>query len=130
MTGRSAQAPVDDVDDDATEWGYRPIRDYAVIGDCHGAALVSRAGGIDWCCLGRFDADPCFARLLDAEAGGSFELRPTIAASSRRAYRDDTNILVTRFEVEGGSAELIDGGASVAARQAASSERTSPRGAM
>jgi len=37
---------------------YMPLREYAVIGDCHGAALVSRDGSVDWCCLGRFDAVP------------------------------------------------------------------------
>jgi GH15 family glucan-1,4-alpha-glucosidase len=86
-----------------------PIRDYAAIGDCHGAALVARDGSIDWCCLRRFDGEPCFARLLDAENGGAFELRPTVAARTQRSYVPDTNVLVTRFELEdGASAELID----------------------
>ena len=41
---------------------YPPIRDYAAIGDCHGCALVSRDGSIDWCALRRFDADPVLCR--------------------------------------------------------------------
>lgn len=48
---------------------YQPIKDYALIGDCHGAALVGTNGSIDWCCLGRFDAEPSLWRLLDINKG-------------------------------------------------------------
>ena len=51
---------------------YSPIGAYALIGDCHTAALVSRAGSVDWYCPGRFDAPAVFCRLLDADRGGSF----------------------------------------------------------
>ncbi|HEX5146562.1 MAG TPA: trehalase-like domain-containing protein, partial [Conexibacter sp.] len=49
---------------------YPPISDYALLGDCHGVALVSRAGSVDWCCLPRFDSGSSFGRLLDPERGG------------------------------------------------------------
>src|SRR5439155_25752108 len=32
---------------------YPPIAEYALIGDCHSAALVHKTGSIDWCCLPR-----------------------------------------------------------------------------
>ncbi len=98
------------------EWGgrqgagrdYAPIGDYALIGDCHGAALVSKAGSIDWCCLGRFDAAPIFCRILDAARGGAFSLAPSEGFEAQRAYLEGTNILVTRFQTASGSVVVED----------------------
>lgn len=87
---------------------YRPIEDYALIGDCRGSALVARNGGIDWATLHRFDAEPVFCRLLDAKRGGFWSIRPRGAYSSKRAYLPGTNILRTVFTTGEGSVALTD----------------------
>jgi GH15 family glucan-1,4-alpha-glucosidase len=85
-----------------------PIRDYALIGDCHGCALVSREGSIDWCAFGRFDAPPAFCRLLDAGKGGFLATRPADAFQVERAYLDGSNILRTVFTSAAGKVAVSD----------------------
>jgi len=87
---------------------YPPIAGYALIGDCHSAALVSRHGSIDWCCLPRFDSDSCFGRLLDWSNGGYFQICPVGRFSSRREYLEKSLVLVTTFRAASGEARLID----------------------
>jgi GH15 family glucan-1,4-alpha-glucosidase len=89
---------------------YSPIGDYAIIGDCHTAALVGRDGSIDWYCPGRFDAPAALCRLLDCERGGVFRIGPPrgARATTTRGYRRATNILETTFQVDGASARLTD----------------------
>src|SRR5690242_1121720 len=86
---------------------YPPIGDYGLIGDGQSAALVSRLGSIDWCCLPRFDSGSSFGRILDWEKGGHFSVTPRTGAAEpnvSRAYRGATMVLETRFEVGGGEA--------------------------
>src|SRR5919202_132315 len=93
----------------AGERRHPPIADYALIGDCHGAALVSRAGSIDWCCLPRFDSGSCFTRLLDWDHGGFCSIAPDeLDRPSFREYVDDTLVLGTTFRAAGGEARLLD----------------------
>src|SRR3546814_19583331 len=44
------------------------IEDYALLGDCETAALVSKDGSIDRLCWPRFDSDAFFAALLGTQA--------------------------------------------------------------
>lgn len=92
----------------APESAYRPIRDYALVGDCHGAALIASDGSVDWCCLARFDAEPVLWRLLDAEQGGFFQVRPEGDYEVQRAYLPDTNMLRTTFESGQGRVAITD----------------------
>src|SRR5689334_5856255 len=85
------------------------IEDYALIGDCHTAALVSREGSIDWLCFPRFDSPACFAALLGTKEHGRWLIAPQgeIKKTTRR-YRDDTLILETDFETAKGEVTLVD----------------------
>ena len=85
------------------------IEDYAIIGDCHTAALVGRDGSIDWLCLPRFDSASTFGALLGTEDHGRWKLAPASAtATSSRHYQGDTFILVTRWATEQGEVEVTD----------------------
>jgi GH15 family glucan-1,4-alpha-glucosidase len=86
-----------------------PIEDYALIGDCHTAALVGRDGSIDWLCLPRFDSGACFAALLGGPEHGRWLIAPAAQARAvRRKYRDGTLILETEFETNEGAVRIID----------------------
>jgi alpha,alpha-trehalase len=84
-----------------------PIGDYALLSDCRSAALVSRAGSVDWLCFPRFDAPAVFARILDP-AGGHFAIRPAGEFVASRAYVDQTMVLETTFRTSAGTAVLTD----------------------
>jgi len=85
------------------------IEDYALIGDCRTAALVSRAGSIDWLCWPRFDSPAAFAALLGTPANGRWRIAPHAEGTSvSRHYRPGTLILETVFDTAQGSVALID----------------------
>lgn len=84
------------------------ISDYAVIGDCRSAALISREGSIDWLCWPGFDSPSVFARILDRFRGGAWSIFPSGRFESRRRYIGDTPVLRTEFSAAGVSFSLTD----------------------
>ncbi|HRA48427.1 MAG TPA: DUF5911 domain-containing protein [Thermomicrobiales bacterium] len=85
------------------------IEDYGLIGDLQTAALVHRAGSIDWTCFPRFDSGACFAALLGTPENGRWLLAPVATpTSTERSYRGNTLILETIHKTETGSVRVID----------------------
>jgi GH15 family glucan-1,4-alpha-glucosidase len=88
---------------------YRPIGDYAFLGDCHTGALVSSEGSVDWLCLPRLDDGSYFGRLLDRERGGWCTITPADPAMrTRRRYLDGTLVLETEMTVADGRVRVTD----------------------
>ena len=89
------------------------IEDYALIGDCETAALVSRDGSVDWLCWPRFDSAACFAALLGDANNGRWQIVPAAASTAatnvrvQRRYVEDSLILETEFVIADGSAAVI-----------------------
>jgi len=85
------------------------IEDYALLGDCETAALVSKNGSIDWLCWPSFSSEACFCALLGTEENGYWRISPANDAyASTRRYRGHTLILETIFECDEGAVKLID----------------------
>jgi len=87
----------------------RRIEDYALLADGRGAALLSRDGAIDWLCWPRFDSEPGFAALLGTAENGHWRVAPVESAHGvGRRYEDDTLVVRTDFECNGGCVRLTD----------------------
>jgi len=84
------------------------IEDYAMIGDCRTAAIISRAGSVDWLCFPRFDSDACFAALLGSRDNGCWSINPLEPFTTTRKYCGESLILETIFKTRTGKVRLID----------------------
>jgi GH15 family glucan-1,4-alpha-glucosidase len=84
------------------------LEDYALLGDCHSAAIVSRDGSIDWWCVPRFDSPACFAALLGTPDHGRFLITPVGPAQSSRRYRPESMVLETEHDTDTGRVRVVD----------------------
>ena len=82
--------------------------DYAVIGNCTTAALISSDCSIEWLCFPFFDSPSIFAGILDADKGGFFKISATEIVSIKQSYIPHTPILRTIFETKKGTFEVRD----------------------
>ena len=86
---------------------FPDVGDYAVIGNCRTAALVSNRGAVEWMCVPTFSDASIFGAILDREAG-HFSVSPVGEAHVSRAYIPGTNVLQTTWETGGGKLRLTD----------------------
>ncbi|WP_209403230.1 glycoside hydrolase family 15 protein [Pseudozobellia sp. WGM2] len=82
--------------------------DYGIIGNCRSAALISKTGSIDWCCLPEFDSSSVFAKLLDEEIGGSFSFTVNDNYEVNQQYIEHTALLLTTFSDGENAFEVYD----------------------
>ncbi|MEA2105879.1 MAG: glycoside hydrolase family 15 protein [Bacteroidota bacterium] len=82
--------------------------DYGIIGNCKSAALISKYGSMGWCCLPEFDSTSVFAKILDKDIGGSFEILVDDDYEITQSYIYKTNILVTKFHRGNDRFEVVD----------------------
>ena len=109
MTARKPGHTSPGVAGQASDERYTPIGDYAFIGDCHSAALVSRRGSIDWCCMPRMDDGSTFGRILDHDRGGHCLVSASDSqAEVSRSYVPGTMVLETLYRSDTGEARVLD----------------------
>ena len=84
------------------------LADYAIIGDCRTAALISKWGSMDWLCLPDFDSPTVFSALLDPAKGGAFQITLAHAHASTRRYLSDSVVLESIIHSPEGTIRLTD----------------------
>ncbi len=82
--------------------------DYGIIGNCMSAALVSKTGSIDWCCLPIFDSASVFAKILDDQKGGNLSFKVADEYAIHQEYLWQTNILSTTYDCGDHAFQVID----------------------
>ena len=89
--------------------GVSTYRNYGIIGNMRTVALVGMNGSIDWYCYPHFDSPSIFGAILDDKKGGRFQISvDSDGVRHKQFYWPSTNVLVTRFLMAEGIAELED----------------------
>lgn len=96
-------------DDGSAHVEQQSIEKYAVIGNMRTSCFVGSDGSIDWCCFPYFNSPSVFAKLLDAEKGGFFSVKPQSSDYiSKQHYWPDSNVLVSKFLMDEGVGQVVD----------------------
>lgn len=82
----------------------------AMVGNCSISALIDERARMVWCCMPRFDAEPVFHALIDAQGrDGTMAVELEGCVGSHQQYDPGTAILRTRLhDADGGAVEVID----------------------
>jgi GH15 family glucan-1,4-alpha-glucosidase len=83
------------------------ISEHGFLADGRSAALVDRAGAVNWWCPARFDGPSVFGRLLD-DGAGHWSIRPEGDFTTGRSYLEDTLVLRTVFTTRTGTVAVTD----------------------
>ncbi len=87
---------------------YKPISDYAAIGNLRSVALVGRDGSIDWCAFPHMDRGSVFAAILDHRRGGRFRVHARGGETQNQEYISDSNVVKTTFRSGAGRLTVTD----------------------
>ncbi|GAM17429.1 hypothetical protein SAMD00019534_006040, partial [Acytostelium subglobosum LB1] len=88
---------------------YPPIESHGIIGNMLTTALVSIQGEINFMCYPHFDSPAIFCKLLDANKGGFWNIKPICKEfKTKQSYWPDTNVLQTRFLMKSAVCTIVD----------------------
>jgi GH15 family glucan-1,4-alpha-glucosidase len=86
-----------------------PPLDHAAFGNGRVLGLVSPTTAIEWLCMPRFDSPSIFARILDAERGGTFRfLAGEVEIRGELGYIANTNVVRAVFSDGDAAWEVLD----------------------